>query len=137
MLKLVWFIVAICLTLGSCEEDETIAYGEIGFAGGQLLGCWTHSFEENQGNPEWRIYRPCDYKEYSPSRYRHRLELMKNAQCTWLHLAANDAHYMVNGSWIYDEENQVLEIFNKSGKSVTKYRLIEVGDDFLKLELLD
>lgn len=134
MRKIVWFINSICLAFGSCEEDEIIAYNaEIGFSEKELLGCWTHSFEESQDNSELMVYRPCDYKEFPVSRYRHTLELKENGKCAWFELAANDAHFMVNGSWMYDEEKQLLEIYNQSGKSVNKYRLIEIGEDFLKL----
>ena len=38
-----------------------------------LKGCWTHSYEES-----YDIYRPCDYKEFPPSRYRLTFELKGN-----------------------------------------------------------
>ena len=99
-----------------------------------LIGCWTHSREENQNNSEVKVYRPCDYKEFPASRYRHGLVLKENGKCSWLYLAPNDAHHMVKGTWMYEGENRIIEIFNAKGESVNKYMLIELNEKIMKIK---
>jgi len=99
-----------------------------------LIGCWTHSKEENHVDSEVMVYRPCDYKEFPASRYRHRMELKENSKCSWLYLAPNDAHHMVEGTWTYEKENRVIEIFDVKGEPANKFMLIEVHEKIMKVK---
>jgi len=98
-----------------------------------LIGCWAHSREENKTNSEIMIYRSCDYKEFPFSRFRHRFELNENGKCTWLNLASNDSHSMIDGTWTYDSKKQIIEIFNTKGKSINKYNLIEYKERIIRI----
>lgn len=110
-------------------------YGqENGISKSDLIGCWTHSREEDKANSEIMVYRPCDYKEFPPSRYRHKFELHKKGKCSLLDLAFNDAHSMANGTWTYDKKEQVIEIFDKDGESINKFHLIEFNKEEMKLK---
>jgi hypothetical protein len=73
-----------------------------------LIGCWTHSREENKVDSKIMVYRSCDYKEFPISRYRHRFELKENGKCNWLQLASNDSHSMVEGTWKYKNKSKLL-----------------------------
>lgn len=121
----------------SCKEDDNaFTTSELVVNEEALTGCWKHSFEEEEDNLELLMYRPCDFKEYPLSRYRHEMELKGNGTASWLHLAENDAHSMRVGTWTYDRNTRVLQIFNLSGKSVSMFRVLEVGENILKLEYI-
>jgi len=99
-----------------------------------LIGCWTHSREEDKANSEIMVYRPCDYKEFPASRYRHKFELKENGECSLLSLASNDAHSMAKGTWTYESKNQIIEIFDEQGESINKFSLIEFNEKTMKLK---
>src|ERR1039457_2199153 len=81
-----------------------------------LLGCWTDSREENTQGSNVFIFRPCDYKVFPPSRYRFKMNLKSGSICSWLELAINDAHYMVDGTWTFNEATNELKLLNNEGK---------------------
>jgi len=100
-----------------------------------LLGCWTDSREENTQESQYFIFRPCTYKEFPPSRYRLRMELKSDSICSWLVLADNDGHYMVDGIWTFNDTTHELMLYNKGGKAVTlKFIIDEVKDGMLKIK---
>ena len=41
---------------------------------------------------------------------------------------------MIEGTWIYDRQNRILEIFDASGASIFKYILIELNNQILKIK---
>jgi hypothetical protein len=112
----------------TCYGQETI------ISESDLIGCWTHSREEDKINSEIMVYRSCNYKEFPPSRYRHRFELKENGKCIVLSLASNDSHSMSEGTWIYKRKKQIIVIFNAKGKSINKFRLIEFNENIMKLK---
>ncbi len=97
-----------------------------------MLNCWKHSYEEEieGGN---RIYRPCDYTTFPPSRYRESFTLSENDQSTYSVLAPTDAHYNEEGGWNYDETSQTLTITNADNEMVKKFQVIEMLSDKLVL----
>ncbi len=67
-----------------------------------FYNCWIASPEEDSGdNSISETYRPCNYKDSKPSMFRYKIEFFKNGKCKWLQLAANDAHYFIDGVWFY------------------------------------
>ena len=100
----------------------------------KLLGCWTHSIEENAASSVSNIFRPCDFKEFSPSRFRFSFELMKAGKCQILMVGSTDAHYMANGTWEFDKKTNILEFFNAEGNSHRKYEVIKFGENLLDLK---
>lgn len=99
----------------------------------KLIGCWVDSVEEYPVDADVKIFRPCNFKVFPPSRYRYRLELKANSLCSWLFLAPNDAHYMINGTWTYDSDTKLLKIFDGSVTTVKQFMVVGVGKDILKM----
>jgi len=95
--------------------------------------CWTNSREEATQSSIF-IYRPCDYKTFPPSRFRDRIEFEENGKCSYLYLAPNDGHYMVQGEWKYDKLKQLLIIKDKSGRIVYNFKVISIENELLKME---
>lgn len=128
MRKIVLLFVAALFLSGLFIQTEMINQPK-------LIGCWVDSGEEYQANSDVKIFRPCDFKVFPPSRYRYKLELKAHSLCSWLYLAPNDAHYMVNGTWTYDDNTKVLKIFDGSVTNVKQFTVIEVGKDVLKMKV--
>ena len=124
----IWILlIGIILSLDSCGQKESISESD-------LVGCWTDSREENTTDSELNIFRPCDFKVFPASRYRYLFELNANHKCSWLYLAPNDAHHMVDGTWTYNKESRWLEIFDLEGNSVNKLKVSELDKDLMKIE---
>lgn len=133
----VWLVMALLLITASCEKEEISARAEEANPAKEVLfGCWIHSWEEDQGNAEGKTYRPCDFKEFPMSRYRHILNLSGDGKCSWLELASNDAHYMKDGIWEFNEKKQELRIMTLTGEQAMIFQVIEIGEDYLKLKNL-
>lgn len=101
----------------------------------EIYKCWKNSREEYNQNSSSFIYRPCEYKTFPPSRFREQFEFEENGKCSWLQLAPNDGHFMVQGEWIYNKEKHVLLINNKSGKIIYYFKLNSLSKDLMKLEV--
>lgn len=110
----------------------TVGKETMGLDSSLLLNCWKHSYEEEVegGN---RIYRPCDYITFPPSRYRESFTFSKNDQSTYSVLAPTDAHYDEEGGWNYDEATQKLTITNAANETVKEFHVLEVSSDKLVL----
>ncbi len=63
--------------------------------------------------------------------YRFKMVLKSGSQCSWLYLAPNDAHHMVNGTWVFDKKNNIIEISNAKGKSVRKIYVLDVDKNIM------
>ena len=98
-----------------------------------FIGCWTDSREERMADTDLSIYRPCDYKEFPASRYRFTMEINEDNTCSWLHLAANDAHYMKDGTWTFDGKNSTLVIFDESQKEIKRFEIEYMDEHILKV----
>jgi len=84
--------------------------------------CWASSYEEDtDAVSRTKTYRPCDYKEFKPSMYRHKIEFFKTGKCKWLKLAANDAHYFVESTWTYKRGSVIVRDDNK--ETVFKFKI--------------
>jgi len=113
------------MSIISCKQDET--------NNSPFLNCWIHSYEEDNAD-EIKHYRPCDYMEFAPSRYRNSFDLKENGSCTFLVLAANDAHYSENGTWNYNAETKILQIQNEDNMIVYEFEVLEIETDKLVLK---
>jgi len=95
---------------------------------------WIHSHEED-GENGYSIYRPSDYKEFPPSWFRQYFDFKDNNVCSYLVLAPNDAHYIQEGVWKYDESNNIIKIM--SGTDVIfEFQILELNKNILKLKML-
>ena len=120
-------LVGIMFSLNSFGQNNNISELE-------LIGCWTDSREENKTDSELNIYRPCEFKTFPPSRYRFTMELKANQKCSWLYLAPNDAHHMVDGTWAFNKESGILEIIDLQGSSMQRFIVIGLEKNLMKIE---
>jgi hypothetical protein len=102
-----------------------------------LPGCWTDSREENSQGSNVFIYRPCDYMVFPKSWFRFRMDLKSDSTCSWLVLAANDGHYMMDGTWTINKATNELMLINKEGKEVLNFAIVEVLDNRLTIKKLN
>ncbi len=96
----------------------------------QLLGCWTHSYEEEAGEQNSK-FRPCDFKEFGPSRFRRKIDLSDGGQCQFLSLSKTDKHEMKDGLWTLDDQN-VLTITDTEMKVIYEWRVMQLEDDLVR-----
>jgi hypothetical protein len=129
MLNKIFFLLLIILS-NTCYAQKDSINIDIS----PLFKCWTSSREENEKGSLSKIYRPCDFKKFQPSWFRARFEFKENGECSWLHLAENDAHYMIQGNWSYDKEQQILIIKDKSEKIIYSFKVISIATDLFKIE---
>ena len=99
-----------------------------------LTGCWTSSYEENKNFENNQVYRPCDYKEFPPSRFRFIMDLKSDNSCEYLDISPNDAHYMKSGYWSYDNQTKTITIVDKDKNEVKKFAVKEFKKNILVVE---
>ena len=95
---------------------------------------WIHSQEEEDENG-YSIYRPSDYKEFPPSRFRQYFDFKDNNVCSYLVLSPNDGHYIQEGVWEYDESTNIIKIMNETD-IIFEFRIFELNKNILKLRML-
>jgi hypothetical protein len=99
-----------------------------------FYGCWTSSYEENdQKKPELLIYRPCKYKEFKASMYRHTMVFEKSGKCTYLAFSPTDAHYEAVGTWVYAKKKDWITIVSDKNEVVFKFKIKKIGKDLMKI----
>ena len=60
------------------------------------------------------------------------MNLKSGSTCSWLVLSPDDCHYMVDGTWTFNEETNELKLYNTEGKEDSKFVIEEVKDNLLK-----
>lgn len=123
---LLLMVAFVCSSFTSCQNTLKT----------QLLGCWTHAYEENTGTKEEKIFRPCDYKAFPPSRFRFSLELKEDGVCSYLELAPNDAHAMTDGIWHLVAKTNTIEVWSQENVKIASYTILEIKEDLLTLKQL-
>lgn len=99
----------------------------------ELLGCWTDSREESKDPAVSSVFRPCDFMEFPPSRFRFSFELMKAGQCKISMVGATDAHFMEDGTWTFDKKTKLLDLFDREGNSHRKFEVLSIDTNILEL----
>ena len=94
---------------------------------------WTHSFEEDSAD-DYLTYRPSNYKEFPPSRFRQCLDFKDNYVCSFLVVSPNDAHYTKEGVWEYDEPASTIKIMDENSVLV-KFKILELNKNVLRLKV--
>ncbi len=128
------FFVFLIAALWCCEKNPGKPPADIDIQ--NLFQVWKHAYEEEQPGDSLQIYRPGDFKEFSPSRFRMTYIFAESGGCEWLYLHPADAHYLKRGKWktcqaggklilIYDANDQLVE-------SVS-FRIVELKEDILKI----
>ena len=114
------------LLFTNCEQEDVNL--------NKIEGSWFHSQEEDNENGDW-TFRPSDYKEFPPSRFRQYFEFKDNNVCSYLVLAPNDAHYIQEGVWKYDESTNIITIMSES-EVVFEFQIIVLNKNILKLKMM-
>ncbi len=94
---------------------------------------WTQSSEEKTTD-EIEIYRPSNYKDFPPSRYRQIFNFKDNNVCEYLVLSENDAHFMETGNWEYDDNTKTIKISNSDSIMMYEFEIVELTAMILKLK---
>ncbi len=106
----------------------------------QLFQSWVHSYEEEQETSAEcvQLFRPSEYKEFAPSRFRMRYVFNEDGTCEWLFLHPADAHYMKQGTWeAAPGDSKVVLIYDTDGtidESVS-FRIVEIEEELLRIEV--
>ena len=98
-----------------------------------FYGCWTSSYEENDQKTEILIYRPCKYKEFGASMFRHYIEFKKDGKCTYLQAAPNDAHFEAPGTWMYPKKGGLITVLNEKKELVFKFKIEHIEKNLMKI----
>lgn len=114
--------------LHTCNTNSMLTLPETFFQ------CWTHSFEEQEDpNGTSLLFRPCEFTTFPAARFRRTLDFDKDGTCRFLQLAPTDAHTSEAGSWSYQEQNQLIQIFDANESLILQYKLVEVAENQLLL----
>jgi len=92
---------------------------------------WIHSSEEQKTDGE-QIFRPKDYKEFPPSRFRMQYIFRKNGECEWYFLSPDDNHRFKTGTWRIDPDDKNILQITKDGTTET-YRIKELTKNLLRI----
>ncbi len=122
------FIILICLATTSCEEDSNNTQISL------LKKSWTNSYEESLYEKSFTVYRPSDYMDFPPSRYRQVFNFKEDDICSYSVLAPNDGHYMSDGIWKFYKSKNIIKIFNKDYDVLYEFKILELTEDILKLK---
>ena len=109
----------------NCETVETKDFNI-----NMLKKEWVHSREEEKDSI--LVYRPSDYTEFPPSRYRQIYFFADSGFCKYYVLSPSDAHYFEEGTWEY-KEDEILNIFNPQKELIISYKIITLKDNLLEL----
>ncbi|UCH64829.1 MAG: hypothetical protein JSW63_09395 [Ignavibacterium sp.] len=126
-MKILFFFFYALVLLG-CNSSQILISEKVDAE--ELKKRWIHSREEEIDSIQ--IYRPADYKEFPPSRYRQVYSFFDDGKCEYLVLAPNDAHYSEDGTWTYNKESRLLVIFNSSHNVLRELKIISLTKDQLK-----
>jgi hypothetical protein len=96
---------------------------------------WIHSSEEEKTDSE-QIFRPKDFKEFPPSRFRMQYIFRKNGECEWYFLSPDDNHRFKTGTWRIDPNDKNILQITKDGTTET-YRIKELTKNVLRIALME
>ena len=118
--------VAIGLSITSCSNISKVAHSPM------LEKSWTHVTEES--SEQYDLYRPSDYKEFPPSRFRQVFDFKENGVCEYLFLEPTDRHTMRTGKWNLDEKTNTIKVYDQDSVLLYQFEVVEMGEDILKLK---
>lgn len=91
---------------------------------------WIHSREEDAGPAQ--TYRPHDFKQFPPSRFRMQYKFQQQGACEVFFLDPADAHHFKPGQWRIDPQNPAVLHITGVGEPQT-YKIQELTKDILRL----
>ncbi|SMO61689.1 hypothetical protein [Gracilimonas mengyeensis] len=101
----------------------------------ELTQHWVHSYEEEPQGSDVSVYRPHDYKEFPPSRFRMQYIFEADGYCTWFYLAPDDGHHFRPGKWQLDAQDHKVIIIEQDDE-ILRYRITELNKEVLRMQLL-
>lgn len=120
---------SLVITMLSCEKDYK-------FNEADLIGVqWIESHEEKPSE-EIEIYRSQRFHTFPPFRYRQTFYFESNNMCEYSILAPNDAHYTARGTWEYNEDTDILRIYNSRSEKIYEFEVVEVTSGVLTLKTI-
>ncbi len=126
MLTFIVICSALCCTAGKSSNSAAEINPD-------LCNCWMHSREEQESNSDDRIFRPCDYKEFPPSRFRQSYTFNSDGSCKYLFLAPTDGHYNKDATFTFDNESKELVIKKKEGGEM-RMQLLTLEKDLMLIK---
>lgn len=127
-LPIIVLIASACAVSGCLKEND-----DANINTQNLINSWVNSMEEETGN-DVLIYRPSSFKEFSPSRFRHRFVLKENDECEYLVYHPYDMHYSENGFWYFNSTKKSVTIYNVLMEIQFKFEIISLEPDKLRLK---
>ncbi len=124
------------LTLSACSifSDGDNSSSDINLE--YLNQHWVHSYEEESQESDVNIFRPNDYKEFPPSRFRMQYIFEEDGSCEWFYLAPDDGHHFRSGNWRLVAENNE-DIIIERDEDLLRYRIIELNEEILRMKLIE
>lgn len=119
-------LATLAVFISSCDSEDVSLES---FDESNILGCWTHSYEEGDG-----VYRPCDFQTFPASRFRQHFDFKTNGECDYLVLASNDSHYTQTGLWTFNEETKEVRILDGNENVLLSFRIMEASEDHFVIE---
>ncbi len=111
-------------------DSETSAFG----SREELCNCWKHDRESEDSSGAYKIFRPCDSKEWPRSRFRQSYEFRPDGSCEYRFLAPNDGHYNKEASFIYYRDKGQIIMKNDKGKEVGQLNLLLLTKDEMHIQ---
>jgi hypothetical protein len=130
----------LCLNFGEygCESGPVQPSGDFDIH--NLFQTWTHSYEEEQSDDGFRLFRSAAAMTFAPSRFRMQYVFSENGNCEWLYLDPADAHHLKPAKWKVDpNDGKVILIYDLDGALLefVSFRIIKLEKDVLKIAQID
>ena len=101
-----------------------------------LYKTWVHSYEE-QDMYYPQLFRPVDYKEFLPSRFRMQYTFNQNGSCQWMVLDPKDAHYLQSGTFLRHEQTVLIYDTNGTLQEGVSFKIINLQHNLLETTRID
>lgn len=88
-----------------------------------LMGRWVRSMEEETDDNLY-VFRPHDFKEFAPSRFRFFMVLKLNNECDYFVCHPTDMHYVEQGFWDLNQLNNIIFLYDNEMKKFAEYEII-------------
>ncbi len=116
-----------CMIFISCQEETSTAFDL-----SELHNSWVHSIEESESSHDL-LYRPNDFIEFPPSRYRQFFSFDQNQTCVYSVIGPNDVHHNLQGFWNFEASTETLTIFDANNELKHSYKILALDQDVLRL----
>jgi hypothetical protein len=131
MKKFRYFLIILTVMFLYCSEKSNPINSDIDYI--YFTAHWVNSFEEQIENDPTKIYRPSNYMEFPPSRYREQLTFNQDGSCRYLVLSPLDRHYFITGKWDFlNKKENIIQISDSLDETYKKFQILELDQNLLK-----